>query len=143
MIVEAVLSLLHGVRSTGPGRWIAKCPSHDDRSPSLSIRELDDGRVLIHDFGGCEVGDVLAALSLTMADLFEKPLGGPFVASKSRIPAADVLATIDHEAHIVALIGADIKEHRAIDGPTWERLAVAVARIGEARASAAPVRIRP
>ena len=68
-----VLDRLARVKQTGPGRWIASCPAHEDRSPSLSIREIDD-RLLIHDFGGCDTGDVLAALGLNISDLFEPPL---------------------------------------------------------------------
>jgi hypothetical protein len=142
MAAENLLLRLDGVRSTGPRRWIAKCPAHDDRSPSLSIRELDDDRVLIHDFGGCDVGEVLAALSLTLSDLFEKPLGPQFAPARSRVPAGEVLAAIDHEAHVVALIGTDMLEHRAIDEPTWERLATAVAAIGAARVRSAPGKFR-
>ena len=33
-----LLDRLTGVKQTAPGRWIAKCPAHEDRSPSLSIR---------------------------------------------------------------------------------------------------------
>jgi DNA primase len=47
MSAEALLAHLDKVRRTGAGRWIARCPAHDDKSPSLAIRELDDGRTLI------------------------------------------------------------------------------------------------
>jgi hypothetical protein len=59
---EVLLSRLDGVRQTGPDRWIARCPAHDDGRASLSLRELDDGRVLLHDFAGCAVEEVLAAV---------------------------------------------------------------------------------
>lgn len=68
--VERLLARLKGVRETGPGRWIASCPSHEDRSPSLSIREGDDGRVLLHCYAGCAPEAVLAALGLRWTDLF-------------------------------------------------------------------------
>lgn len=75
--VERLLDRLDGVRETGPGRWVACCPCHDSKSrSSLSVREGDDGRVLIHDFGGCPVEDVVAALGLDMADLFPPDLAG-------------------------------------------------------------------
>ena len=64
MTADALLDRLDGVRPTGPGRWIAKCPAHKDGRASLSIRELDDGRVLVHDFAACAVADVLAAVGL-------------------------------------------------------------------------------
>ena len=57
-------------RPAGEGRWTAKCPAHEDRSPSLSIRETSDCRVLLHCFAGCETQDVLSAVGLTFSDLF-------------------------------------------------------------------------
>jgi hypothetical protein len=140
-----LLDRLEGVRKTGPDRWLAKCPAHEDRAPSLSIRELGDGRLLVHDFAGCDVESVLGAVGLEMADLF--PSRGPaehrIRSSRPSVSAADALAAIDHEAQVVAIIAADIAEHRAIDEPTWQRLAQAAQRIGEVRAQANPARVRP
>lgn len=130
---DALLSRLDGLRETGPSRWIAKCPSHDDRSPSLSIRELDDGRILIYCFAGCSALDVLDALGLMMSDLFPDRLGQHFRPVRARIPASDVLMTLDHESFVIAIIGADILEHKQLDEPTWSRLAQAVRRINETR----------
>jgi len=42
--------------------WMARCPVHDDRTPSLAISEADDGRVLVHCHAGCSQQDVIAAL---------------------------------------------------------------------------------
>lgn len=131
MSADALLSRLDHVRPAGSGRWIARCPAHKDRSPSLSIREID-GRVLLHDFGGCEAADVLAALGLTMSDLFDRPLGN-FAPSSSRIPARDLLEIISEETSVVAIIAADMLAKRAIDHANWSRLAKAAARIGRAR----------
>jgi hypothetical protein len=69
--VERVLSRLDGVRRTGPGKWLAKCPAHADGRPSLSVREGSDGRALVHCFAGCAVEEVLDALDLALADLFD------------------------------------------------------------------------
>ena len=49
------------VRQTGDG-WQCQCPSHDDRSPSLSIHESQDGRLLVHCFSGCSFETILKAL---------------------------------------------------------------------------------
>jgi hypothetical protein len=73
MSADVLLARLEGVKKSGNGRWMARCPAHADRSPSLSIRELEDGRILLHDFGGCETGDVLAAVGLGVTDLFPEP----------------------------------------------------------------------
>jgi len=56
-------------RQNGTG-FKAKCPAHDDRTPSLSIAEGDGGVVLVRCFAGCETVDVLARVDLTLADLY-------------------------------------------------------------------------
>jgi hypothetical protein len=69
---------------------MAKCPAHQDRTASLSIRETDDGRVLINPFCGCDTGDVLDAVGLTFQDLFpERP--EPEWRSPSRNPPIDLV----------------------------------------------------
>src|SRR5262245_6746054 len=49
-----------GGRRAGAG-WLACCPSHDDKNPSLSIREVN-GKVLVHCHAGCPQHSVIAAL---------------------------------------------------------------------------------
>ncbi|NQW09429.1 MAG: toprim domain-containing protein [Alphaproteobacteria bacterium] len=44
------------------GGWIARCPAHEDRTPSLSIRESDDGTLLVHCHAGCDQVRVIATL---------------------------------------------------------------------------------
>jgi len=59
MTAETIARELHGRRS-GAG-WMARCPAHQDRDPSLSIRETD-GKLLVHCHAGCDQRDVVAAL---------------------------------------------------------------------------------
>lgn len=40
------------------------CPAHEDRNPSLSITEREDGELLVHCFAGCHFSDVLRALGM-------------------------------------------------------------------------------
>lgn len=53
---------------------MAQCPAHDDGQASLKLTDAP-GKVLMHCFAGCETRDVLAALNLTQADLFDTPGG--------------------------------------------------------------------
>jgi len=69
MTVECFIKILDGVKPTRRG-WLARCPAHKDRSPSLSIREGEDGRIVLHDFAGCEPAAICAALGLSLRDLF-------------------------------------------------------------------------
>lgn len=71
--VAKLLDRLKRVERRAPDRWVAACPIHNRTGQALSIREVD-GRVLLHDFGGCGTDAVLDALGLTVADLFEERL---------------------------------------------------------------------
>lgn len=51
--------------------WSARCPAHEDRNPSLSISEGDDGRALVRCHTGCTVDAICKAIGLTPADLFD------------------------------------------------------------------------
>ena len=72
--VEKVLDRLEVARESN-GSWKALCPAHEDREPSLSITEGDDGRALLKCFAGCDTENVVAALGLEMSDLFERRNG--------------------------------------------------------------------
>lgn len=66
--LEHVLAHLSNVRFASRG-YLACCPAHDDRHPSLSIREIDD-RVLLHCWAGCPTEEILQSLGLQYSDLF-------------------------------------------------------------------------
>jgi putative DNA primase/helicase len=59
MTADAIARGLQARRSGS--EWMAKCPAHDDRHPSLSIRE-SSGKPLVHCHAGCKQRDVIAAL---------------------------------------------------------------------------------
>jgi hypothetical protein len=60
MTAEAIAKALGG-RKAGTA-WMARCPAHDDRDPSLSIADARDGKVLVRCHAGCDQRDVIAAL---------------------------------------------------------------------------------
>jgi hypothetical protein len=68
---EAIIERFRACRS-GDG-WLGHCPAHEDRSPSLSIAEGRDGRVLMHCFAGCTVEEVCAVAGFELRDLFAGP----------------------------------------------------------------------
>ena len=68
--VTAVLEKLDRVRRSSDTKWTARCPAHEDRNPSLSVAEGDDGRVLLQCFAGCPTESVVGAIGLRMTDLF-------------------------------------------------------------------------
>ena len=67
--ISVVLGRLDRVRKSGEG-WMARCPAHEDRTPSLSVKENDDGTVLVNCFAGCLPEEVCGAIGLNLAALF-------------------------------------------------------------------------
>jgi hypothetical protein len=130
--IENLLTRLEGVKNTGKGRWVAPCPAHNDKSPSLAIREGDDGRALVYCFAGCSTGEVLSAIGMEMGDLFPRqdrynaPHGQP---ERRPFPAADVLRAIGFEALVVMTAGASLLSGQPFTEADRERLAIAVGRI--------------
>jgi hypothetical protein len=59
MSAAAIAKALKG-RKSGAG-YVVRCPAHDDRSPSLSLRDGPDG-LIVHCFTGCKPRDVYEAL---------------------------------------------------------------------------------
>lgn len=67
-MIDTVLDALESFRKSGDG-FIARCPAHQDRNPSLSITEGVDGRVLVKCHAGCTTEAIVTALHLSMRDL--------------------------------------------------------------------------
>lgn len=60
MTHAAEISYALSGKKLGAG-WMARCPAHDDRTPSLSVTQMGDV-VLVHCFAGCDQVDVIDAL---------------------------------------------------------------------------------
>jgi hypothetical protein len=133
MSAADLLSRLDKVRKTGPNSWVACCPAHDDKSPSLSIRDGDDGRILFHCFAGCSIDSILGAVGLTINDLFPERLAYNHSPLRRSFPAADVLETIAREASIVAVAACNIRQGITLSDEDHARLLLASERIFEAR----------
>jgi len=143
--IDVILSRLDKVRpGSMRGTWMARCPAHNDKGPSLSIRELDDGRILIHDFGGCDTSDVLGALGLRIDDLFAEPSPGHHDARNGKrygierrpFPASDTLRCIAYECLIVLTCAVDVHTGNQISDADRERLGITIGRIQAALTAA-------
>lgn len=120
--VDAILANLDRVKATGPGTWLASCPTsahkHGDRSRGLSIREGDDGRALLHCHAGCPVADVVEAMGLELSDLFPQrrieyshhaPKGGIIGRGRvKRIPWGDLFEALQHDIRACSLAFSDL-----------------------------------
>lgn len=129
MSAVALLAQLENVKRTGDGRWLARCPAHEDRRASLTVRELSDGRVLAHCFAGCSINEVVSAAGLDMTVLFpEKTIvdGKP---ERRPFPAADILRAVSFETMIVSLAAAQLAKGKSLPDVDLERLKLAASRL--------------
>lgn len=133
MTAEALISRLEKPRATGRGTWICRCPAHEDKNPSMTVRELDDGRVLVHCFAQCATEDILAAMGLEFDALFPpKPIG--YAAPIRRpFPVADVLEALAHEALVVQMTAGAIVRGEELTAERIARLRKASERIQAGR----------
>jgi len=132
MIAHRLLERLDGVRKTARDAWVARCPAHEDRSPSLAVRDVGD-RVLIHCHAGCGAHAVVEALGLDMADLFERAADNH--QGKTQRPtfnARGVLALVAADATVVYVAGAHLARGEALSDSDQAVLLAAVGRIRNA-----------
>lgn len=131
MSADNLLQHLQKVKRTKPNCWLACCPAHDDKSPSLSIRETDDGKVLVHCFAGCSVHEIMSAVGMDLSDLFPPQDNDQHFTKGERrpFPAADVLRAIAFESTLVLIAAADLLAGNPFNETDRARLALAAARI--------------
>lgn len=129
MKADAFLARCTKVRETGRGTWIACCPGHDDKNPSMTVRELDDGRVLVHCFAGCSVEEILNAVGMDFDALFPDSKAEYSPAMRRPFPAADVLAALGKELGVIAIIAMDMEAKREVSETDIARLRLARQRI--------------
>lgn len=102
---------LEGVRRAGPDSVMAKCPAHEDHSPSLKVTDAGD-RLLLVCYAGCSVDDILAALGLDWGVLFEGEYERAPIQPSLRVEDRRRLVCRHHHAFTVA----------AMDGPASPEL---------------------
>lgn len=133
MPLHDLLNTLQQVKKTGPSRYIALCPAHQDKRPSLTITEKDDGVVLIKCWAGCGAAEILSAVGLDYAALYPtrtddhrgKPQRRPW-------NPADLLQIMAHEALIVAIGASRHANGHAPSDADRQRILTASARLQRA-----------
>lgn len=131
MSVDSFLSALDKVKRNGKGQWVACCPAHDDKSPSMTIAETDDGRVLVHCFSGCSVEEILGAVGMGFDVLYPpkperqnpyKPMAKPFL-------AYSVVECLAFEALLVVTAARLMANGETLDANDYQRLLLAAERM--------------
>lgn len=124
--IQNVLSRLKGARPSGDLRWVAHCPAHCDKSPSLSIRETEDGIVLLKCWAGCTAAEIVSAIGISLSDLFPRR-----ASSRRNMPNR---AAVEHE-RMIALFGRHHEAQGTLSSTDRARYQLALTRlqsIGEA-----------
>jgi hypothetical protein len=126
-----IVDRLHAVRSRGDGQWSARCPAHEDRGPSLSVKQLPDGRVLMHCFAGCGVDNVVGAIGLSLEDLFPPDVGygHPPLAKRSLMSKGQALELLASESMFVAVAAANVSKGLDLSADDKDRLLKSAGRI--------------
>lgn len=135
MSIETLLSKLEKVRPLGHGKWMASCPCHADKTPSLSIKD-DAGTILLHCFSQqCAPYEICSTIGIEITDLF--PPSDNWDASQSRskrvyYDAQQALQALAVETLVVHIISNDMMRDGSISPDEHERLVAATIRINAA-----------
>lgn len=123
MIIDDVIRLVESktgrtVKKSGHG-YIACCPAHEDSSPSLSISQGDEGRVLVNCFSGCTFEAICSSIGIKISELFAEKRFGLNAEARKRV----VYPYHDQEGEILF---SKIRIEPGFDGRAksfyWERL---------------------
>lgn len=121
MSAQDIVNRLDFCKTSGKDSWMARCPAHDDKSPSLKITDISGGRTLIHCHAGCGAIDVLAAIGLELSDLYPPTDRNYHAERKQHTRSVDEL--------VIEIAAADRKAGKALSYEDREREAEAFARV--------------
>lgn len=137
-MIDDLLTLLEGVRDLGNGRYAARCPAHDDKTPSLSIRDAGD-KILIFCHAGCHREDILTAIGMDFRDLYRDPWvaskHAAFASTGHEINKRTKFDPLDHERLIVEFACADLAAGKSLSMEDRARVQLAMDRLGIKEAS--------
>lgn len=119
------LSRLQKVRKVGSDSWVACCPAHEDKHPSMTVTEVDE-RLLIHCFAGCGIDEIVGAVGMDLADLFPEKQGKR---KRGKFDPYAVLRAVDQELDIILIVCSDIINCNGCSDEDFQRLRTAVERV--------------
>jgi hypothetical protein len=133
-MIEDILPHLQKVRRTGKNNWLACCPAHDDKSPSMTIHQADNGKVVVRCHAECSFESIVGAVGLGWDPWFPpKQAEDRSPAIRRPFPAGDVLEALSFEATVVAVAAANIANGVELSAEDLARLQVAQQRISAGR----------
>lgn len=138
--IDAFLARLDKVKETtrGGNRWLACCPAHDDKHPSLTIALAQDtGNILVKCWHGCEVADIVAAVGLELSDLFpendKQDWNSKAPRRRQRWLPHEAFEALIQDAMVIELAAEEQARGKTLTEKDRQRLAEAVGRFRSAR----------
>lgn len=127
-----LIERFEGLKQIAPDRRVAKCPAHDDKSPSLHITDAGD-KLLVKCFAGCTFHDIADAIGAAPFEFFERGKFSMREARKERrVPARDALEVIRGEMWVL-ITAAEALQKGPLSENDHQRLVLAGRRIEQAR----------
>lgn len=136
MSLDTLKSRLRKVKRTGENKFMACCPAHADKTASLTIAELSDGRILINCFAGCNTYSILKSVGLDWQDVMPENNLGHNLKKERILYPSEALELIKFETQVVTVIALDIKKKGYITQEMQGRLFKAVNLINKAQEAA-------
>lgn len=125
MTIDNILRKLDKVKKSHRG-YKACCPVHNDKNPSMTVAETDDGKVLIHCFScGARGTDVVEALGLPTSELFSGDFNGTYD------PKRKLMKTELEDRMVVSIYEQDKQSGKYLTHGDYKRYRLAKARIGQ------------
>jgi hypothetical protein len=93
---------------------------------------MEDGRILLHDFGGESAEAILGVVGLSFADLYPDVAGQPSRPVKRPFNASDVLSLVAHESSVAVIVVSGVLRTKQVKDRDFERLLESAQRLGNA-----------
>lgn len=94
-MIQNILERLEKVKQTSSDTWRCQCPCGHKSPSQMALKELPDGRVLIHCFAGHSPAEIMQAIDMSLNDLFEEPIDQHiqplYMARKEKLRAGKIL----------------------------------------------------
>jgi hypothetical protein len=131
-VINNLLSRLQNTRQTSKGEWVALCPAHEDRSPSLGIKLSDDGKILLHCFAGCDVESIAGVVGMELEDLFPPKELRIERSKRNYFNPATVLKCLQYESNVLAIASSDLINGIELSLKDKERILISNSRFLDA-----------
>ena len=127
-MITKILSKLNKVTTKPNDKWLACCPAHNDKSPSLSISLANDGKILLYCFAGCSIEEVTEALGVDLSELFPN---NHFNRSEyyHQLKQSQYKEILANEKIVVAMAEVEIKRNHQLNQKDTSRHLLALSRI--------------